>query len=43
MHGDRRLLLDQTGLFSVTGRAERVDHIVFPPEAFLTGAICAKI
>ena len=28
MHGGRGLLLDQTGRLSVTGWAERVDHVV---------------
>jgi hypothetical protein len=28
MHGDRGLLLDQTGRLSVTGWADRIDHVV---------------
>lgn len=28
MHGGRGLLVDQTGLLSVTGWADRVDHVV---------------
>ena len=33
MHGGRGLLLDQTGLLSVAGWADRVDHVVDVPEA----------
>ena len=42
MHGGRGLLLDQTGRLSVTGWAERVDHVVEVSEELEVPAVLLR-
>lgn len=42
MHGGRGLLLDQTGLLSVTGWADRVDHVVDVSEELEVPAVLLR-